>query len=255
MSQGNEEQVLETPGLEGDETVTADQVTDYLVENPDFFEDNSEVLSMLSIPGRFGTGNGNGGTGVVDFQQVLLDQQKEALKELRECVQDVIETSRTNMSVQQRTHAAALALLSARDFDGLIRVIADDLALLLDVDVVIVGYEPTDSPLTWLVSPELENLSGGLVDALLGAGQDAKLFRELNDDGTVFGSASPLVQSAAIARLRPGRGTPQGLMALGSRGSDFQPGQGTELVVFLARVLENCVDRLQEPLLRGAAAG
>lgn len=247
MSQGKDEVTAET--LEtADIRLSDDDVAEFLVAHPDFFRERLEVLSFMNMPGRFAQDAPQEGAQVVDFQQALLTQQKEAVEELRECVRDVIETSRANMSVQQRTHSAVLALLGARDFEALIRVVNDDLARLLDVDVVCVGYEPSDNPLSWLVSPEIADLKPGLVDALLGAGGPAKLYRDIADDGSVFGVAAGLVQSAAVARLRPGQRTPVGLMALGSRSdSFFQPGQGTELVVFLARVLENCIERMQEP--------
>ena len=227
---------------------TEDDVAEYLVAHPDFFRERLEVLSFMNMPGRFAQEGPREGGQVVDFQQALLHQQKEAVEELRDCVRDVIETSRSNMSVQQRTHAAVLAIMEAENFDALVRVVSDDLPRLLDVDIVCVGYEPTDNPLSWLVSPEVNDLKPGLVDALLGSGGTAKLYRDIADDGSVFGAAAGLVQSAAVARLRPSRRTPVGLMALGSRcDSFFQPGQGTELVVFLARVLENCIERMQEP--------
>jgi uncharacterized protein YigA (DUF484 family) len=54
------------------------------------------------------------------------------------------------------------------------------------------------------------------------------------------------VRSAALARLHPARDVPVGLLALGSRGDDFYSGQGTELVGFLARVLEFCIRRCRE---------
>ena len=247
MTQGKDEVAAETLETE-DISLSDDDVAEFLVAHPDFFRERLEVLSFMNMPGRFAQEGPKEGAQVVDFQQALLTQQKEAVEELRECVRDVIETSRSNMSVQQRTHAAVLALLSARDFDALIRVVNDDLARILDVDIVCVGYEPSNNPLSWLVSPEITDLKPGLVDALLGSGGAAKLYRDIADDGSVFGAAAGLVQSAAVARLRPGPRTPVGLMALGSRSdSFFQPGQGTELVVFLARVLENCIERMQEP--------
>jgi hypothetical protein len=43
-------------------------------------------------------------------------------------------------------------------------------------------------------------------------------------------------------RLRFNSQTPAGLLALGSRQEEkFHPGQGTELLQFLARALERCV--------------
>ena len=152
MPHGPEDLAAET--LETAEiSLSDDDVAEFLVANPDFFRDRVEVLSYMNMPGRFGAGAKAGGAQVLDFQQALLNQQKETVEELRECVRDVIETSRSNMSVQQRTHAAVLALLAARDFDALVRAVTDELPILLDVDAVCVGYEPADNPLAWLISP------------------------------------------------------------------------------------------------------
>ena len=251
MSTGNDERAAEalkaaeTPGY----SPTEDDIAEYLVAHPDFFKERIEVLTHMNMPGRFGADGAAErpaqGAQVVDFQQALLNQQREAVDELRDCVRDVIETSRSNMSVQQRTHAAVLGLLESRSFDAIMRVVADDLPRLLDVDVVSLGYEPHAHPPGWVAQPEVISLRPGLVDALLGEGGQAKLYRDINDDGSVFGAASGLVRSAAVARLGGGEGQHLGLVALGSRSdSFFQPGQGTELVVFLARVLENCIERL-----------
>ena len=46
----------------------------------------------------------------------------------------------------------------------------------------------------------------------------------------------------ALLRLRPSARAPTGLLALGSRVEGrFDPGQGTELLSFLARILELCI--------------
>ena len=69
-----------------------------------------------------------------------------------------------------------------------------------------------------------------------------------NDDGTVFGEAAGLIASAAIARLRPSTVTPQGMLALGARhAGTFHPTQGTDLLLFLARVTQHCLDRWLAP--------
>jgi len=55
----------------------------------------------------------------------------------------------------------------------------------------------------------------------------------------IFDSAADLVRSYALVRLNIGSETPPALLALGSRNpTKFNPGQATELLVFLARSLE-----------------
>lgn len=222
--------------------VSADQVGDYLRRHPDFLAANPEVLEALITPSRWTGG------GVVDMQQFMLERLREEIDNLRLCAQELIETSRNNMSSQTRAHAGVLALLSAGDLEHLMRIVSDDLPLLLDVDVVTLCFEPARTPLPGLVSNHIRQLGEGTVNGLLDGGREVLLQSEMADDGTLFGAAAGLVQSAALSRLRPGLITPTGLLALGSRSYVFDPGQGTELIGFLTRALERCLYRwLEKP--------
>lgn len=217
--------------------LNASDVAEYLRENPDFFKAHADIMSEVVAPERWT------GDGVVDLQRVMLDRRSTEIDELRNCAQEVIETSRSNMSTQTRTHAAVLAAVTANGFEHLIRIIADDWPFLLDVDVVAIGFEPPHVPDQRLASPDLCQLPIGEVDRLVGADQDIQLFREVLDDGMLFGSGAGLVRSAALARIRPSTASPIGVMALGSRGSVFHPGQGSELIGFLVRILETLIHR------------
>lgn len=230
---------IETADIDDDLDIDldADTVAVYLMRNPTFFLDHPEVLDIVELPDRF-TG------GVVDFQRYQLQRRDSEIDELRTCAQDVIETSRTNMSVQTRTHASVLAMLHASTLPQLYRIISDDLPILIDIDVACVGFEPSVTGNVAILSEHLRALPPGTVDQIVGKDRDVSLYAEFWDDGTVFGSAAGLIKSAAIARIKPGVGMPNGLVALGARDGTFRPGQGTELFVFLARVVEASVMRL-----------
>jgi uncharacterized protein YigA (DUF484 family) len=61
-------------------------------------------------------------------------------------------------------------------------------------------------------------------------------------DAMVFGPGAGLVSSDALLRLSISSTTPTALLALGAREpGQFHPGQGTELLTFLARVVESCI--------------
>jgi uncharacterized protein YigA (DUF484 family) len=217
--------------------LSGEQVSNFLSNNPNFFEENPDTLKSMEVPSRWS------GDGVVDMQKFMLEQLRGEIDNLRDCTQDVIETSRTNMSVQTRTHTAVLALLSASNFNQLISVISEDFPLLLDIHVAKIGFEPANSPETEIQSDAVTRYLPGDVDQLTGPDQDVVLMKNVNDDGSLFSEEAVFVHSAALARLRPGLRTPTGLLALGAKGSAFYPGQGTELIGFLARVLERCIDR------------
>jgi len=215
-----------------------DDVALYLMQNPSFFIKQPDILDFVELPDRFVAG------GVVDFQRYQLQRRESEISELRSCAQDVIETSRSNMSIQTRTHASILALLHATNLEQLYRIVCEDLPILLDVDVAVVGFEPATHDNITFLSEYLRTLPVGTVDAIVGSDQDVQLYREFWDDGVVFGSAAGLVKSAAISRIKPGVSMPNGMIALGARDNTFAPGQGTELFSFLARVIEASVMRL-----------
>jgi len=228
-----------TPRVVDDETVVA-----YLRDHRDFLLRHPELLVALAPPGRRAAEDEDGH--VVDMQQFMLERLRGEIDNLRASALDLIDTSRRNLSIQNRTHAAALAMLAAQDFAHMVRIVGDDLPLLLDVDAVVIGFEPPASPLSGLVLPEVRQFAAGTVDLILG-NTDVKLLRETSDDGTIFGAAAGLVRSAALSRLMPSESVPGGLIALGSRGRGaFHAGQGTDLIGFLARIAERCARRWLE---------
>jgi uncharacterized protein YigA (DUF484 family) len=218
--------------------LSGEDVAAYLRNHRDFLSGHPDLLENIDLPSRW-----SGDDGVVDMQKFVLERLRGEVDNLRSCAIDLIETSRLNMSNQSRTNTAVLAVLSANDLDHGIHIITEDLPLFLDVDVVGVGFEPTKSPLPGLALPSIQRLPAGTVEGLLNADKDAVLMASMLDDGTLFGSGAGLVRSAALARLRgDGNGIPEGLLALGSRREgSFHPGQGTEVLIFLARVLERCL--------------
>ncbi|MCH8951956.1 MAG: DUF484 family protein [Proteobacteria bacterium] len=215
------------------------RIADYLRDNPDYLAKHPELLETLTPPSRWS------GDGVVDMQAFMLDRLKGEAESLRESATDLVYTARSNMLVQTRTHAAALALLGSGDYAKLAHVACFDLPLLLDVDVVTVCLEDDGAGAKAALAPdEFRPLAAGAVDEFLGPRDEVRLVENTADDGMIFGEAAGLVRSAALARLYPGGGQPPGMLALGAREvSTFNPSQATELLSFLARVLDDCLKR------------
>ena len=240
MSQDTENHplaALTVDDVEVDSAVTEEQVADYLRDHPDFFAQRPALLQEMTPPDRWT------GDTVVDMQRYMVESLRGEIAGLRDCAHEVIETSRANLAIQTRTHAAVLALVAAGDMDHLIRAVTDDLPILLDVDVAVLGVEP--SPGLELMIGGIGRLHSGDVDRFVGSGRDVALYREMADDGTLFGAGAGLVRSAALARVRCGEDVPVGVLAFGSRRDNaFHPGQGTELLRFLAKVVEVCLVRL-----------
>jgi uncharacterized protein YigA (DUF484 family) len=227
---------IDADALAGDDG-EADRVEDYLLRHPDFFVARGELLRGLTAPPRWG------GATVVDLHRYQVESLRGEMEGLRDCASEVIETSRANLAIQSRTHAAVLALVAAPDLEALLHVISEDLPIVLGVDVAVLAVERGLS-----VSPlvaGVRHCPTGAADTLLGEGRDVRLLRHFGDDGTLFGAAAGLVRSAALARLACGPIAPAGILAFGSRADGgFHPKQGTELLRFLAKVVEVCLYRL-----------
>ena len=219
--------------------ITEDQVEDFLRDHPDFLTHHPALLDVMTPPIRWS------GDKVVDMQSFMLDRLRGEQVDLKDAANLLISTTRANMMIQTRTHAAALALLGAEDLEKLIHTTCFDLPLLLEVDAVSLCFETGDTGYPGLGSTDIRWFAPGTIDTVLGSREDyAKLLEYTSDDGSVFGEAAGIVQSAALARVGPGGTLPAGLLALGSRTRGaFHGGQGTDLLIFLTRVLENCLLR------------
>lgn len=214
---------------------TAEQVARFLMRHPDFLVEHAELLESVAPPRR------PAGRNVLDLQQAMLGRQSRELTTLRQSQAALIATARANQSTQARVHDAVLRLLAAPTFEHLIQTVTTDLAVVLDVDVVTLCIEAGDRPVPQAYAAAVRALPNGMVDTLLGDGQ-VRLFADEPGDRVVFGAGAGLVRSACLARLVVSPRGPAGLVAFGARRKDwFHPGQGTELIGFLARVLESVI--------------
>jgi len=229
MSRSPDDAVAPVPRL------TAAQVVDYLKRHPTFLLRHPELLEDQAAPGRAR------GEAVVDLQQFMVERLRRDLTRLRGLQDEMVANSRDNLSTQDRIHKAALALMAAESFEHLIEIVTTDLAVLLDVDAAARGVEAAaaDAPRSVEGVPVLPS---GLVGRLLGASREVLLRDDSEGDRAVFGPAAGLVRSDALIRLEIGHNVPAGLLAFGTRHPGyFNAGQGTELLTFLARVLEHCL--------------
>lgn len=220
---------------------TEAQVAAYLRRHGDFLLRHPELVMSLSPPSRWTEAGA-----VVDMQAFMIERLKEEVNRIKGAAEDLILTSRSNMSTQNRTHQAVLVLLEADDLETLTQVIAEDLAPILDVDVATLCFEQVQPQPPALSVPGIQHIPVGSVDLLMGGPDRAcALNEEMPGDPALFGAGAGLVASSALVRLSPGGICPDGVLALGSRhGCTFHAGQGTELISFLARVIEIRLQRL-----------
>jgi len=222
--------------LELPPTLTAAQIMAYLQRHPNFLSDHPELLEVLIPP------SAQNGDTVVDMQRFMVERLQREVGRLNGAHGELIAASRCNMTTQAQVHAAVLALLDATTFEHLIHTVTADFTQMLDVDVVTLCVEANGKPPPRISTSNVYVLPQGTIDSLIGEGRDMLLRSECTAMPAVYGPGADLVRSEALVRLRFNSHTPQGLLALGARNNGkFHPGQGTELLQFLAHALERSV--------------
>lgn len=225
----------QAPVMKSDPQITADDVIDYLKDNPDFLAKNPDVIDIL-VPEK----DRSNGRKVADFRYYLVEKARSDKEKLQAQTETIVENVRSNMNNQARIHAATLKLLEAHSFEEFIQVLTMDLAAMLGTDIVTLVVESNGHDLEYLHTSGIRIVAPGMVSAVM-KDSDSVLADNIFGDEDLFGGGSGLVKSQALLRIDVSLSTPPALLAFGSRDPDmFKEGQGTEQITYLARVVERC---------------
>lgn len=213
--------------------LTDSEIIEWLQQNPEFLERSPEACEFLIPPKE------NKGRGVADFQHYMVQRLKKDKDAMIDTTRDIIEVSRLNMNSVTRIHDASLKVLEARNFPGFIQAITMDIAAILDVDAVsLVVESDASTAATAMNAAGIRVVPQGTITGWM-QGKTSILQDDINGSEAVFGGAARLVRSQAILRVDISEETPPAILAFGSRDPEmFREGQGTELVSYLARVIE-----------------
>ena len=216
--------------------LTAADVVEYLRNEPNFFSQHPEALTAISVP------DSGQGDGVINFQSVVINKLRDSAEEFKQERKDLLLTARTNQQSLSRIHECVLAVLAAKSFEQLIHTVTTDFAVMLDLDMVILCIEANDEKMRLLDTRGLVVLPEGEIERCLGAEKRVSLRGDITGEKQIFGAGASLIRSEAIVRLNISSVTPPSLIAFGSRDPlRFDAGQSTELVTFLACVLEHVI--------------
>jgi uncharacterized protein len=225
------------------DSITVDQVREFLLKNPDFIQKNIDVVVHSSERDL--------GDGIVDFQHYMVKNLQKDSKALRSRYDVLVDFCRDNMSVQTQVHQAALRLIRTRNLEQLLEAITQDLLSLFDVDVVRLAME---SDMQFDTSYGEQHYSGivfvepGTVDAALGIKKNVLLIGDCEHAPVagmeqIFADCEDMIASCALLRLELETVGKNVVLAFGVRYKDrFQPGQGIELLHFLAQIVAYQMD-------------
>ena len=204
----------------------------YLQDNPDFLQKHPDACDFLIPPAT------QAGKNVKDFQSYMIERLKGDKEKVLEKTQVLVENARSNMNNLQRIHQAILRLLEARNFEEFIHIITMDLSTMLDTDISVFVVESNGQDIPHIHTSGIRVLPEGTISKWMN-GQDVMLQSDITGIEPIYGGGATLVQSQALLRIDISMDTPPAILAFGSRDPNmFEDGQGTEMISFLARVVE-----------------
>ncbi len=227
--------------------LSADDVRAFLKKHPNFLKDNADVVTDLSAPER------DLGNGILDFQHYMVKNLQKDSKALKSRYDVLIDFCRDNMSVQHQVHKAVLRLIRTRSIEQLLEAVTVDLVSLFDVDVVRLAMESEAAALYDLRYSD-QNYSGivfvdpGTVDAAIGKKKNVRLVDDCGKGAPagfseIFADCDDMIESCALLRLELEKVNRHVILAFGVRHKDrFHPGQGIELLHFLAQIVAHQLD-------------
>ena len=194
--------------------MTAEDVANYLQNNPAFFETYAQMLADVVIPHPYG-----GRTISLSERQMIT--LRERVKELEKRLHELLEFAKENDGLQNKLHQFTLAVLSAHDLSGLQSL---SVSSLRDVFTV-----PHAAIRLWKEHPPS-------AEVLAFADEHALpicVHIPVHDTATWFGEAASHLRSFAYIPLRANNQTIGMLIIASEDAQRFYPEMGT---VFLQRI-------------------
>ncbi len=208
-------------------------VRDAVMAHPEWLRDDPQLLSDLGL--RLDAAN------IVDFGPVALSRVSAAWSRESSERQRLEAMAQANFAAQSQTHAAVIDVLKTNSLAELAACVDELARARFGLALGALALEGGDTPPGWLTLVE------GQASLLLGDTRSACLGRAPTAAG-LFGAKAPMIESVALARLSLWRPERRGVMAFGSVDPDaFTPDMGSELVTFLARVVEQAAERWPRP--------
>jgi uncharacterized protein YigA (DUF484 family) len=179
---------------------------------------------------------------VISFENHALATLRARVAAAEEANQDLIAFARGHSGAVTSIHAAVLAAIETDGLDHLLHVVTQEWPQILGLDAVAVALFAGDMGVRADASG-LQFVDPRLVERSV-KDFDGVLLRGVDRGHPLFGPACELIRAEALIRLTSEPPLPSGLLALGQRNAQsFETRHGSELLIFLGRVLTRCMGR------------
>ena len=226
-------------GAEPPTQLAEDQIADFLVAHPDFFERHGAVLARIKLPHQ----RGSAAISLVE-RQVLVLRDKHAVLEKK--LHELIENGRANDAISDRLHRLTRRLLRARDAAGVVAALETSLREDFGASRwVLLATDPAVST--------LGNLANGHVRIVPRGSPELKIFETFFESGRprsgqirdtqrdyLFGGEGSQVGSTVLIPL--GERASLGLLAIASHDTErYLPTMSTDYLVRIGEIVTEAV--------------
>jgi uncharacterized protein YigA (DUF484 family) len=205
-------------------------VRGFLREHANFIRDDADLLSDLGLWIK--------ADNIVEFGPAALTRLSAAKTREKVARTRVEATARANFAAQAQTHATVVDLLESRNHADLARRVDETARLRFGLVGGVIAIErPGGVPAGWRALPEegADGLLGPTGLSRMGPSRAAQ---------ALFDERAEQVESVALVRTAMWAPARQGILAFGSPDPNgFTVDMGSELVAFLARVVERTAER------------
>jgi hypothetical protein len=207
-----------------------ESVRAWLLAHPEHLRRDEALLADLNL--RAAASN------VVEFVPSTVARLEAALERETAARKEIEAVAEINFNTQMQIQGVVVDLLNSRNHTDLARRVDESAREPFGLVAGAIALEgPERVPVTW------RDLPPGGVDDLLGPTRSHRLSKINGADG-LFGDAWASVRSVALIRLKLWYPERNAVLAFGSADPEhYAPGQGAELVDFLARVVERTAER------------
>jgi len=210
-------------------TLTSNQVADYLRAHPAFFNDHLDLLEELSIPHPSGV--------AVSLISKQLEMLRNRNQEIEAQLASLIEIAKSNDTSFDRMHKLTLALLETSTLEEAVaslEVVLSDYFMTDFIAVRIITSKPDAALPHLFLAPDSAELEQFL--AILAADQPKCGRPTLAQAKVLFGAAALEVQSAAIIPMK--FADMSGILAIGSRSTDrFHYSMGSFFLTHMSEII------------------
>ncbi|MFN3944526.1 MAG: DUF484 family protein [Allosphingosinicella sp.] len=183
---------------------------------------------------------------VISFEDRALAQLRARVAAAEEANQDLIAFARGHSGAVASIHAAVLAAVEAEGFDHLIHIVTQEWPQILGLDAVALALHVGDTGVRADASG-LQFVDPRIIERAVG-GFEGVVLRSADRGHPLFGPACELIRAEALVRLEGEAPLPSGLLALGQRSAQgFETRHGSELLMFLGRILSRSIGRWLVP--------